>query len=119
MGDSLRGRTAISGLALALAALPLTFAAPPTSWADDGCGAYLYYNTATAQCEYCDVLYYNVATDQCEYWDDPTVYINPAPIVGPIGPGPVGPGPIGPGPIGPGPIGPGPVGPGPVGPGRR
>jgi hypothetical protein len=69
---------------LTLAAL----AAAPASLADDGCGAAMYFNTTTNQCEY-----------------------YPA-----VGPGPVGPGPVGPGPVGPGPVGPGPLGPGPIGP---
>lgn len=63
--------------------------AAPVSQADDGCGAGMYFNTNTQQCEF----------------------------YAPVGPGPVGPGPVGPGPVGAGPVGPGPVGPGPVGPG--
>lgn len=69
---------------LALAAL----GAAPASQADDGCGAGMYFNTTTNQCEY-------------YAW---------------VGPGPAGPGPVGPGPVGPGPVGPGPLGPGPIGP---
>lgn len=74
-----------------LLSLPmLAIALSPLSQADDGCGAGMYFNVETNQCQY-----YN--------W---------------VGPGPAGPGPVGPGPVGPGPVGPGPVGPGPVGPGR-
>lgn len=73
---------AVSSLAVA------ALAAAPTGRAEDGCGAAIYFKTATNQCEY----------------------------YAPVGPGPVGPGPVGPGPIGPGPVGPGPVGPGPIGP---
>lgn len=70
---------------------------PATSQADDGCGAGMYFNWET---------------NQCEYYDDVNVYINPCCYVGPAGPGPIGPGPVGPGPVGPGPVGPGPFGPG-------
>lgn len=59
--------------------------------------------------------YWDMYTDQCLPYDL-TVYVNPAPVVGPAGPVGVG-GVVGP--VGPGPVGPGPVGPGPVGPGRR
>ncbi|APE18753.1 hypothetical protein BOH72_29245 [Mycobacterium sp. WY10] len=55
--------------------------APPSS-ADDGCGAGMYFNWET---------------NQCEYYDDVTVYINPCCYVGPAGVGPLGPGPVGPG----------------------
>lgn len=54
--------------------------------------------------------YWDVYTDQCVP-NDVNVYLNPAPVVGPVGPVGVG------GVVGP--VGPGPVGPGPVGPGRR
>ena len=73
------------------AAFPAAVALAPLSQAADDCGAGMYFNVNTNQCE-----------------------ISPA-----VGPGPVGPGPVGPGPVGPGPVGPGPVGPGPVGPGPR
>ncbi|CAN5188911.1 hypothetical protein BH11ACT7_BH11ACT7_39720 [soil metagenome] len=113
MGTPSRNRMRVAVLSFGLVSAPaVLFATPAISSADDGCGLSMYYNTATAQCEYCDVLYYDVATDQCAYWDNPTVYINPNPVIGPVGPGPVGPGPVGPGPVGPGPVGPGPVGPG-------
>ena len=76
-------------------------AAPAVSRADDVvCPVGMYWDVYTAQC-----LYYDV-----------NVYVDPAPIVGPVGPVGVG-GVVGP--VGPGPVGPGPVGPGPVGPGRR
>lgn len=60
-------------------------------------------------------MYWDVYTNQCLPYDV-NVYLNPAPVVGPVGPVGVG-GVVGP--VGPGPVGPGPVGPGPVGPGRR
>ncbi|WP_319437700.1 hypothetical protein [Mycobacterium sp. RTGN5] len=86
--------------ACALAVVSLPFAGiswAPTSSADDGCGAGMYFNWEA---------------NQCEYYDDVNVYINPCCYVGPAGVGPLGPGPVGPGPVGPGPIGPGPIGPG-------
>jgi len=80
---------------LVLGSIPLAgVALPATSRAEDGCGAGMYFNWETNQCEYYDV----------------NVYLNPCCYV---------PGPVGPGPVGPGPVGPGPVGPGPLGPGRR
>ena len=60
-------------------------------------------------------MYWDVVTNQCLYYDV-NVYLDPNPVVGPLGPVGVG-GVVGP--VGPGPVGPGPVGPGPVGPGRR
>jgi hypothetical protein len=65
-------------------------------------------------------MYWDIYTNQCLYYDV-TWYLDPDPIVGPVGPIGVGGvvGPVGPGPVGPGPVGPGPVGPGPIGPGRR
>lgn len=63
-------------------------------------------------------MYWDVITNQCLYYDV-NVYLDPHPILGPLGPVGVGGvvGPVGPGPVGPGPVGPGPAGPG--GPGRR
>ena len=92
--------------AAALASIPVTaVSTPAASKAEDGCGAGMYFNWET---------------NQCEYYDDLTVYVDPCCYVGPVGPGPIGPGPVGPGPVGPGPVGPGPVGPlGPFGPGGR
>lgn len=70
---------------------------------------------SSAQEPVCPVgMYWDVYTAQCLV--DVNVYVNPNPIVGPVGP--VGAGGVI-GPVGPGPVGPGPVGPGPVGPGRR
>ena len=86
---------AISVVFTSLPFAGLSFA--PTSSADDGCGAGMYFNWET---------------NQCEYYDDVNVYINPCCYVGPAGVGPLGPGPVGPGPVGPGPVGPGPLGPG-------
>ena len=60
-------------------------------------------------------MYWDVITNQCLYYDV-NVYLDPNPVVGPLGPVGVG-GVVGP--VGPGPVGPGPLGPGPVGPGRR
>lgn len=86
------------GGVLALVSVPAAaISIAATSQADDGCGAGMYFNWET---------------NQCEYYDDVNVYINPCCYVGPAGPGPIGPGPVGPGPVGPGPVGPGPFGPG-------
>lgn len=84
--------------ALVMTSLPIAgISWAPAGSADDGCGAGMYFNWET---------------NQCEYYDDVSVYINPCCYLGPAGVGPVGPGPVGPGPVGPGPVGPGPIGPG-------
>ena len=77
--------TKCSVVAIVGAAFMAAVALAPLSQAADDCGAGMYFNVNTNQCE----------------------------ISTAVGPGPVGPGPVGPGPVGPGPVGPGPVGPGP------
>ncbi len=86
--------------ALILTCLPLTAVGiAPQGRADEVCPAGMYWDIYTEQC-----LYYDI-----------DVYIDPNPVLGPVGPVGVG-GPIGP--VGPGPVGPGPIGPI-GGPGRR
>ncbi len=97
-----RRAAAVALVAFAAASLSTQVTAPAVSRADDvACPVGMYWDIYSNQC-----LYYDV-----------DVYLNPYPILGPVGPGPVGPGPVGPGPVGPGPVGPGAAGPGPVGPG--
>jgi hypothetical protein len=109
-GDDKGSVAAVALVAWAAASLSTQVASTAVSRADDvACPVGMYWDIYSNQC-----LFYDV-----------DVYLNPNPILGPLGPvgvggviGPVGPGPVGPGVVGPGPVGPGPVGPGPAGPGR-
>ena len=96
-------------------------ALPAVSQAEDNCDYNYFLNTATGQCQFCDtaVANWNYDTNQC-IPDDPTPYVDPNPILGPVGPVGVGPNPVV-GPVGPVGVGPNPVvGPvGPAGVGRR
>ena len=97
---------ALAAFAVGVAALPLIgLASPTTSHAEDNCDFNYYLNTVTDQCQFCDgaVMYWEYNTNVCLPLD-PTVYVDPNPILGPVGPVGVGPDPIV-GPVGPGGIG--------------
>jgi len=82
-----RHAAAVALVAWTAAALSAQVASPAVSRADDvACPVGMYWDIYSNQC-----LFYDV-----------DVYLNPYPILGPLGPGPVGPGPVGPGPAGPG-----------------
>lgn len=122
MKTRLRSYGALAAFGFAAAALPLTgLASPAVSQADDDCAAGFYLNTVTNVCTFCgEGWFWDYPSNQC-LLIDPTPYVDPNPVIGPVGPVGVGPNPvIGPvGPVGVGGVGPvvGPVGP--IGIGRR
>jgi hypothetical protein len=115
MKNRLRSYGAAAVFAFAAAAFPLAgLVSPAVSQAEDDCAADFYLNTATNVCTYCGPgWFWDYPTNQC-LLVDPTPYVDPNPVVGPVGPVGVGPNPVV-GPVGPVGVGPGPVA-GPVGP---
>ena len=105
---------ALGAAALALVAAPLTaLVTPAVSQAQENCAYSYFWNSATNQCQFCDipVMWWNYDTNTCLVAD---ITPNVGPVLGPAGPVGVGPNPVL-GPAGPVGVGPNPV-PGPVGP---
>ena len=117
-----RSYGALAAFGLAAAALPVAgLASSPVSHAEDDCAYSFYMNYTTGVCQFCDDgMFWDYPSNQC-LAVNPAIYVDPNPIVGPVGPIGVGPDPVlGPvGPVGVGGVGPvvGPVGP--IGIGRR